>query len=171
MYTHARDAALRPPCEHSPNDSAWWLALGHSQYGLGNWTAAIRRLRESVALGGVTKRVLWYQWWPVTALNSAGRYAGCDRRGGRRHRQSAPVYAEMRYERAVALHAPGPRRRGQNRIAPQAIGRRPELRPGPRPAGPDQRAVKREAEDVRETSIGVLPCALSLKTNNVTTND
>jgi tetratricopeptide (TPR) repeat protein len=105
MYTHARDAALKAVAS-SPKDSAWWLALGHSQFGLGNWADANRSYEKSVALGGVTKRVLWYQWWPVTALNRAGRYtdaiAAADGAIA-----SAKVYAEMRYERAFALHALG----------------------------------------------------------------
>ncbi|MFL5309202.1 MAG: C39 family peptidase [Myxococcales bacterium] len=103
MYTHARDQA-QAAVQASPNDAAWWLALGHSQYGLGNWDAAIKAYLKSVSLGGLTKRVLWYQWWPVTALNRAGRYAEAITWADGAIR-SAGVYAEMRYERAFALHA------------------------------------------------------------------
>jgi tetratricopeptide (TPR) repeat protein len=103
MYTHARDRALAA-VQASPEDAAWWLALGHSQYGLGEWDLAIRAYLKSVSLGGLTKRVLWYQWWPVTALNNAGRYEEAITWADGAIK-SAGVYAEMRYERAVALQA------------------------------------------------------------------
>ena len=103
MYTHARDRALAA-VQASPDDAAWWLALGHSQYGLGEWDLAIRAYLKSVSLGGLTKRVLWYQWWPVTALNNAGRYEEAITWADGAIK-SAGVYAEMRYERAVALQA------------------------------------------------------------------
>ncbi len=105
MYTHARDAAVKALAS-SPNDSAWWMALGYSQYGLGLWADAVRSYDKAVALGGVTKRVLWYQWWPVTALNQAGRYQDAITAADGAI-ASAKVYAEMRYERAYALHALG----------------------------------------------------------------
>jgi len=102
MYTHARTVDLAG-VQANPADPMWWLALGHSEYGLGNWNAAFADYQKSVALGGVTKRVLWYQWWPVTALNKAGRYAEVIPLADDAI-ASAKVYAEMRYERAVALH-------------------------------------------------------------------
>jgi tetratricopeptide (TPR) repeat protein len=103
MYTHARDRALAA-VQASPDDAAWWLALGHSQFGLGEWDLAIRAYLKSVSLGVLTKRVLWYQWWPVTALNNAGRYEEAITWADGAIK-SAGVYAEMRYERAVALQA------------------------------------------------------------------
>lgn len=105
MYAAARDRALAA-IRATPEDAAWWLALGHSEYGLGNWDAAIEAYQQSVARGGLTKRVLWYQWWPVTALNQAGRHAEAIGWADGAI-ASAKVYAEMRYERAVALQALG----------------------------------------------------------------
>jgi tetratricopeptide (TPR) repeat protein len=105
MYTRARDQA-QAAVQTNPNDAAWWLALGHSQYGLGNWDLAIRAYLKSVSLGGLTKRVLWYQWWPVTALNRAERYQEAISWADGAIK-SAGVYAEMRYERSVALYKLG----------------------------------------------------------------
>ena len=103
MYAHARDRALEA-VQASPDDAAWWLALGHSQYGLGEWDLSIQAYLKSVSLGALTRRALWYQWWPVTALNNAGRYAEAITWADGAI-TSAGVYAEMRYERAVALQA------------------------------------------------------------------
>jgi tetratricopeptide (TPR) repeat protein len=103
MYAQARDRA-QEALRTAPNDPAWWLALGHSEFGLGNWDGAITAYQRSVALGGLTRRVLWYQWWPVTALNRARRYEEAITWADSAI-ASAGVYAEMRYERGFALGA------------------------------------------------------------------
>lgn len=91
--------------EQSPNDAYLWFSLGTSEYLLGNVEAAIAAYERAAAIG-LPPKMLWYQFWPVSAYVDAGRYDEALQLAAEQI-ASAGTFAEMRYERGRVFEATG----------------------------------------------------------------
>jgi len=99
---HARMQQL--VVEH-PNDAYLWFSLGTTEYLLGNVDAALAAYERAAAIG-LPPKMLWYQFWPVSAYVDAGRYEEALALAAAQI-ATAGVFGEMHYERGRAFAALG----------------------------------------------------------------
>jgi hypothetical protein len=91
--------------ETRPNDPDGWSNLGLTEAMLGNCPAAVHVWETrlvNLTYGGRYNRYLWYTTWPLACYNKMGMYESAAQHASRAV-AGAGVYAEGRYEYAVAL--------------------------------------------------------------------
>lgn len=91
----------------NPNDAYYRFSIGTSFFELGNIREAIAAYEKAVAIG-LPPKMLWYQFWPVTAYNDVGDHQRALELATAQI-ASAGTFAEMRYERGRAYEAMGNR--------------------------------------------------------------
>ena len=91
--------------EERPGDPYIWFSIGTSYFLLGNDQAAIEAYERAAAIG-LPPKMLWYQFWPVTAYNNLGRHQRALELATIQI-ATAGVFGEMRYERGRAFEATG----------------------------------------------------------------
>ncbi len=89
----------------NPNDAYYRFSIGTSFFELGNFKEAVAAYEKAASIG-LPSKMLWYQFWPVTAYNDVG--------DNQRALELATTqiaatgtFAEMRYERGRAYEAMG----------------------------------------------------------------
>jgi hypothetical protein len=109
--TRAMDAATAY-ANANPKDIDGWRNLGYLNYAMGDCKSALNVWEERIAPNlkkteqGIYNRYLWYQLWPVECYNKVGNYAKVIEIAPNEIEKSK-VFAEMRYEYAVALSNTG----------------------------------------------------------------
>ncbi len=91
--------------DERPDDAYLWFSLGTTEYLLGNVDAALAAYERAAAIG-LPPKMLWYQFWPVSAYVDAGRYQEALTLAAAQI-ASAGVFGEMHYERGRAFEALG----------------------------------------------------------------
>jgi tetratricopeptide (TPR) repeat protein len=104
--------AARNYAETNAKDIDAWRNLGYLNYASGDCKAAIevweKRLVPALKAtdNGPYNRYLWYQHWPIICYNKLGNYQQVIKLAPNEITK-AKIFAEMRYEYAVALNAVG----------------------------------------------------------------
>jgi hypothetical protein len=91
--------------EAHPDDAYLWFSLGTTEYLRGNVEAALAAYERAATIG-LPPKMLWYQFWPVSAYVDAGRYEEALTLAAAQI-ASAGVFGEMHYERGRAFEAIG----------------------------------------------------------------
>lgn len=103
-------AAAQKYTEANPKDIDGWRNLGYLQYASDNCKAALNTWEQNIAPmlkptdKGPYNRFLWYQLWPVRCYNQLGNYQQVLKIAPNEI-EKAKIFAEVRYEYAVALVA------------------------------------------------------------------
>ena len=101
-------AAARQATETKPQDIDGWRNLGYLNYALGDYKAAIGVWEQHLTKmltpsdNGPYNRFLWYQLWPMESYNKLGNFQQVLKMAPNEI-DHAKVYAEARYEYAIAL--------------------------------------------------------------------
>lgn len=96
---------IRELVAQHPDDAYLWFSLGTTEYLLGNIDAALAAYERAAAIG-LPPKMLWYQFWPVSAFVDAGQYQRALELAAAQI-ASAGVFGEMHYERGRAFEALG----------------------------------------------------------------
>ncbi len=96
---------MRELVAQHPDDAYLWFSLGTTEYLLGNIDAALAAYERAAAIG-LPPKMLWYQFWPVSAFVDAGQYQRALELAAAQI-ASAGVFGEMHYERGRAFEALG----------------------------------------------------------------
>jgi hypothetical protein len=96
---------IQAELQERPNDAELLYSLGTNLHDLGRYAEAIEAYERAASIG-LPPKMLWYVYWPVEAYNEIGRH---DRalQVAEQQLTTAPVFGDMRYERARALEAMG----------------------------------------------------------------
>ena len=91
--------------EKNPNDAYYRFSIGTSFFELGNYQEAVAAYEKAAAIG-LPSKMLWYQFWPVTAYNEVGNHQRALELATAQI-ATAGTFGEMRYERGRAYEAMG----------------------------------------------------------------
>lgn len=98
-------ARMQALVQEHPDDAYLWFSLGTTEYLLGHTDAALAAYERAAAIG-LPPKMLWYQFWPVSAYVDAGRYQEALQLAAAQI-ATAGTFGEMHYERGRAFEAMG----------------------------------------------------------------
>ncbi len=91
--------------EKNPNDAYYRFSIGTSFFELGNYKEAVAAYEKAASIG-LPSKMLWYQFWPVTAYNEVGNHQRALELATAQIATTG-TFGEMRYERGRAYEAMG----------------------------------------------------------------
>ncbi|MGA7669108.1 MAG: C39 family peptidase [Nitrolancea sp.] len=91
--------------QKNPNDAYYRFSIGTGFFELGNYSEAVAAYEKAESIG-LPPKMLWYQFWPVTAYNEVGNYQRALELATAQIVQTG-TFGEMRYERGRAYEAMG----------------------------------------------------------------
>jgi hypothetical protein len=91
--------------ETNPNDAYYWFSLGTNLFETGRLAEALEAYERAEQIG-LPSKMLWYQFWPVTAYNDVGNHQRALNLATAQL-ATAGTFGDMRYERGRAYEAQG----------------------------------------------------------------